>query len=76
MDNGLFIVQNKFIFVLNVNLYYSYNVISSLLTRFGLVVEYSKTEVFYFSRLYGIFNPPPLDLTALEGSILLPKTMW
>ena len=76
MNNGLFIVQNKFIFVLNVNLYYSYNVISSLLTRFGLVVEYSKTEVFYFSRLYGIFNSPPLDLTALEGSILLPKTMW
>ena len=75
IDNGLFIVQYKFISVLNVNLYCSYNIISSLLTRFGLVVEYSKTEVFHFSRSHGVFNPPLLDLTALGSSMLLPKTI-
>ena len=58
------------------NLFYSYNVISFLLTRFRLVVEHSKTEVFHFSRSHSIFNPSPLDLTALEGPILLPKTTW
>ena len=76
VDNGLFIAQHKSIHVSNVNLFCSYNVISFLLTRFGLVVEHSKTEVFYFSRLHGIFNPFPLDLTTLEGSILLSKTTW
>jgi len=44
--------------------------------RFGLVVEHSKTEVFYFSRLYEAFNLLSLDLTLLGGSALLPKTMW
>ena len=56
------------------NLFYSYNVISTLLTKFGLVMEHGKTEVFHFSRVHGVFNPPPLDLTPLGGSVLLPKT--
>jgi len=76
MDNGLFITQHKSISVLNANLFCSYNVISSFLIRFRLVVEYSKTEVFHFSRSHGIFNPPPLDLIALGGPILLSKTTW
>ena len=76
MDNGLFITQHKSISISNANLFYSYNVISSFLTRFGLVIEHSKTEVFHFSRLHGIFNPPPLDLTTLGGPILLSKTTW
>ena len=75
IDNGLFITQHKSISISNANLFCSYNVISFLLTRFGLVIEHSKTEVFYFSRLHGIFNSPPLDLTVLEGPILLPKTI-
>ena len=75
VDNSLFIAQHKSISVSNANLFYSYNVISSLFTRFGLVVEHGKTKVFYFSRSYGIFNPLSLDLTALGGPILLPKTM-
>ena len=74
VDNGLFIAQHKSISVLNVNFFYSYNIISSLLTRFGLVVEHSKTEVFHFSRFHDVFNPLSLNLTVLGGLILLPKT--
>ena len=76
MDNCLSIAQHKSISVSNVNLYCSYNVISTLFTRFILVVEYGKTEVFHFSRLYGVFNPPPLDLIPLRGFVLLPKIIW
>jgi len=50
VDNGLFISQNKSISHSNTNLFYSYNVISSLLTRCGLVVKHGKTDVFYFSK--------------------------
>ena len=39
-------------------------------------MEHSKTEMFHFSRLHSVFNPSSLDLTALGGSILLPKTTW
>jgi len=76
VNNGLFIAQHKSIHVSNANLVCSYNIIFYFLTRFRLVVEYGKTGVFYFSRLYNIFNPLPLDLTALGGPILLSKTMW
>jgi len=53
----------------------SYNVMTNLLDKFGLVVEHSKTEVFYFSRLHGLFNPLSLDLLSLGGPILSPKTL-
>ena len=74
--DGLFISQYKSIPVSNENLYYSYNVISTLLTKFRLIMKYRKTEVFHFSRLCGVSNPLPLDLTLFGGFILLPKTMW
>jgi len=73
VDNGLFISQHKSISISNVNLFYSYNIVFTLLTKFGLVVEHGKSEVFYFSRVYGNFNLPLLDLSPLEGPILLPK---
>ena len=76
VDDGLFITQHKSISASNANLYCGYNVISFLLTIFGLVMEHGKTEVFYFSRLHGIFNLLPLDLTALGDPMLLPKTTW
>ena len=76
VDNSLFISQNKSISHLNANIFCSYNVISSLLMRFRLVVEHGKTEVFHFYRLHGVFNPPPLNLTTIGGPILLPKTSW
>ena len=38
-------------------------------------MKHDKTEVKYFSRSYGVFNPSSLDLIPLGGSVLLPKTM-
>ena len=54
----------------------SYNIISSLLDQFGLVIEYGKTEVFHFSRSYGFFNSPLLDLSPIRGPVLFLKTTW
>ena len=76
VDSGLFISQNKSISYSNANLFCNYNIISSFLIKFRLVVEYGKTEVFHLSRLYGVFNLPPLNLTTIGGPILLPKTSW
>ena len=60
----------------NLHLFCSYNVMSNLLDKFGLIVEHLKNEVFHFSRSYGPFNPPPLDLSLLGGPILTPKNSW
>jgi len=76
VDDGLLIAQDRSIIVLNANLFCSYNIISKLLTKFGLTMEYGKTKVFHFSRLYGSFDPSPLDLTFLGGTVLHPKTPW
>ena len=48
VDDGLLISQNKSFLISNANLFCSYNVISFLLTKFGLVIEYSKNERFQF----------------------------
>ena len=76
IDNGLLIIQSKFFETSNTHLFCSYNVALNLLTKFGLQVEYSKTEVFHFSRAHGIFNPPLLNLSPLGGPILSPKISW
>ena len=76
VDNGLFISQNKSLVVLNTNIFCSYNVISYLPGKFGLIMEHRKTEVFYFSRLHEVFNPPSLNLIPLGGPILYPKNTW
>ena len=76
VNDGLFISQNKSISVSNANLFCSYNVILSLLTKFDLVIKYNKTKVFHFSRSHKVFNPPPLDLSPLGRLHLLPKTTW
>ena len=47
-----------------------------LLSKFGLQVEHSKTEVFHFSRSYSSFSPPPLDLSSIGGPLLIPKDTW
>jgi len=59
VDDGLLISQNKFITVLNVKFFYSYNIISTLLTKFMLIIKHGKIEMFYFSRLQGVFDPLP-----------------
>ena len=75
VDDGLFISQHKSIQVSNVNLFCSYNVVSTLLTKFSLVVKHGKSEVFHFSRSHENFNPSPLDLSPLRGLTLLPKNL-
>ena len=70
VGNGLFISQSNSFDISNSQLYYSYNVLTNLLEKFSLVVEYSKTKNFHFNRSHGAFNPPPLNLTPLEESIL------
>ena len=76
VDDGLFISQNKLFETSNFCLFCSYNIITKLLDKFGLVVEHSKTKIFHFSRLHGSFNPPFLDLSPLGGLILTPKNSW
>ena len=76
VDNSLFIPQNKSINILNSHFSCSYNVLTKLLEKFSLIVEYSKTEIFHFNRSQGVFNPPSLDLTLLGGSILQPNDSW
>ena len=76
VDDGLLVVQSKFFSISNSLLFCSYNIVSSFLPRFGLIVEHSKTEVFHFTRLCGSFNPPPLNLSFIGGPILYPKDTW
>ena len=74
VDDGLIISQNKLIDISNSQLFYSYNILSRLLIKFGLDIEHSKTETFYFNRSYGTFNPPPLNLSSIGGPILRSKS--
>ena len=62
--------------VSNANLYCSYNIILSLLIKFGLIMEHRKTEVFHFSRSHRVFDPSPLDLMLLGGYVLHLKSTW
>ena len=75
VDNELFISQSKSFNISNCYLFCSYNILTKLLEKFGLIVEYSKTEVFYFNRSQGIFNPSSLGISLLEGTILQPNNM-
>jgi len=70
VNDSLFISQSNSFDISNSHLFCSYNVLTNLLKKFGLIVEHSKTENFHFNRSQGAFNPPPLDLSLLGGSIL------
>ena len=76
VDNGLFISQSNSFDISNSHLFCSYNILTNLLERFGLVVEHSKTKIFHFNRSQGVFNPPPLNLSPLGESILHPNNSW
>ena len=76
VDNRLFISQEKSLDKMNAYLFCSYNTISSLLEQFSLIIKHGKTEVYHFSRLHGLFNPPLLDLSYIGDPILLPKDFW
>jgi len=70
MDDRLLVAQSRSMIILNSLLFCSYQITSSLLDKFGLIMEHGKTEVFYFSRLHRAFNPSPLDLLAVRGPTL------
>ena len=76
VDNRLFISQSNSFDISNSYLFYSYNVLTNLLEKFSLVVEHSKTEIFYFNRSQNTFNLPPLDLSPLGESVLWPNNSW
>ena len=76
IDNGLFNSQSNTLHISNCCLFCSYNVMTNLLDKFSFVVKYSKTEVFHFSRPYGPFNTPSLNLLPLSNLILTPKNSW
>ena len=73
VDDGLVLMQSKSFQISNACLFSNYNVAFNLLSKFSLLVEHSKTEIFYFSRLHGVFNPPPLNLSTIGDPILHPK---
>ena len=75
-DDGLFISQSKSFDISNSRLFCCFNILSNLLEKFGLVVEHFKTEISHFNRSHGPFNPPPLNLSPLCGSILHPNDTW
>jgi len=76
VDDGLLLSQSKSFSISNSHLFCSYNIATILLSKFGLIVEHLKTEVFYFTRSQGSFNPPPLDLSPIGEPILHPKELW
>ena len=53
----------------------SYSIVLDLIASFGLVMEYDKSEIFYFSRAHKDSNPK-LDLSTIGASIFRPKTYW
>ena len=61
---------------LKANPFCSYNVISSILSKYGLIIKHGKTDAFHFTRSHETYNPPPLDLTPIGGPSLLPKETW
>ena len=73
VDNDLFVLQEKSLITLNSHLFCNYNVMFSLFDQFSLIIEYGKTEIFHFSKIYEVFNPSLLNLSTLEGSILHSK---
>ena len=76
VNNGLLIVQSRLLAISNDFLFCSSRVISSLLKKFRLILKHGKTEVFYFSRSNGVFDPPPLDLSMLGDLLLCSRSSW
>jgi len=48
VENGLLIAQSKSLTISNSLLFCSYNITSSLLEKFSLIIEHEKMEVFHF----------------------------
>ena len=48
IDDSFFIAQSKSLTILNSFLFCSYNITSSLLKKFGLIIEHGKTGILFF----------------------------
>ena len=76
IDKGLLITQSKSLSTSSSFLFSSYHIIFFLIERFGLILEYSKTKVFHFSRTNDLFNSLSLNLSPLGGPVLQWKNLW
>jgi len=72
VDNGLLISQEKSYFLFSFFLLCSYNIMSKILLDASLIMEYSKTKLFYFTRVQHPLNSS-IDLTPIEGPVIFPK---
>ena len=76
IDDGLLISQEN-IFENQLQIFFVIIVLFYFFFRqFRLVIEYDKSEVFYFSRITKNLNPLSLDLRLLKGMALRPKDAW
>jgi len=75
VDNGLLVSQGRTYNKTLPELTSSYSIVLDLIASFGLVMEYDKSEIFYFSRAHKDSNPK-LDLSTIGASIFRPKTYW
>jgi len=75
VDDSLLISQEKSYNLSSSFLLCSYNIMSKILSDAGLVMEYSKSKVFHFTR--SCYPPnPSINLTSVSGPILTPKPIW
>ena len=73
VDNSLIVAQSKILIILNSFFFCSYNIASSLLEKFSLIMEHRKIEVFYFSRSHGIFDPSLSTSLLQEALFCIPR---
>ena len=72
VNNGLLISQEKSYSLSSFFLLCSYNIMSKILLDISLVMEHSKTKLFYFTRAQHPLNPS-IDFSSVEGPVISPK---
>jgi len=75
IDCGLLISQEKSYSLSFFFLLCSYNIIFKILLNASLIMEYSKTELFHFTRAQHSLNPS-IDQLSVKGPIISPKPIW
>jgi len=75
VNDSLLISQEKSYSLSSSFLLCSYNIMSKILIDTSLIMEHSKTELFYFTRAH---HPPNLsiDLSSVGGSVISSKPIW
>jgi len=72
VDNGFLISQEKSYSLSSFFFLCSYNIMFKILIDAGLVMEYSKTELFHFTRARHPSNPS-INLSSVGGPVISPK---